>query len=301
VKRQGKTILIAEHRLYYLLELADRIVYLEQGEMAGIYTPEELRRLPARVREDMGLRAVSMGEVRLSKESQHPKSTPILELKNVSVSYQKRKVLENLSLTASAGEIIGVVGHNGAGKTTFSHSLCGLHRNCNGEFLWEGVPQSHKARSKRSYLVMQDVNFQLFAESVERECVLGVKNPDVALAESTLELLGLSLLKQRHPNTLSGGQKQRLAAAVSMVCKKDVLVFDEPTSGLDYDSMTQVGTLLKRLSKMGKVIFVVTHDYEFVCSVCSRLLHLDEGEMVDDLSVNQENQGKLQALFGADQ
>lgn len=300
VKQQGRTMLIAEHRLYYLLELANRIVYLDQGEIAGIYTPEELRRLPARVRENMGLRTASMEEVRLPGESRPRKPAPILELKNVSVSYQKRKVLENLSLTASAGEIIGVVGHNGAGKTTFSRSLCGLHRNCDGKFLWEGVPQSHRARSKRSYLVMQDVNFQLFAESVEQECVLGIKNPDLELAESALELLGLGLLKQRHPGTLSGGQKQRLAAAVSMMCKKDVLVFDEPTSGLDYDSMTQVGMLLKRLSKMGKVIFVVTHDYEFVCSVCSRLLHLDEGEMSDDLPVNWENQEKLRMLFGAD-
>ncbi|WP_419820765.1 hypothetical protein [Anoxybacterium hadale] len=81
--------------------------------------------------------------------------------------------------------------------------------------------------------------------------MLGIKNPDLVLAESTLELLGLSLLKQQHPGTLSGGQRS-LAAAVSMMCKKDVGEFDEPTSGLDYDSMTQVGMLLKRLSKMGR-------------------------------------------------
>ncbi|WP_419820767.1 hypothetical protein [Anoxybacterium hadale] len=88
VKQQGKTILIAEHRLYYLLELADRIVYMEQGEIAGVYTPEELRRLPARMRQNMGLRAVSMEEVRLPGESRPRKPTPILELKNVSVSYK---------------------------------------------------------------------------------------------------------------------------------------------------------------------------------------------------------------------
>lgn len=301
VKQQGKTVLIAEHRLYYLMELADRIVYLEQGEIAGVYTPEELRRLPAGVREEMGLRAVSLREVSPAEALRPSKPAPVLNLKNVAISYQKRKVLENIFLSASAGEIIGVVGHNGAGKTTFSRSLCGLHRDCTGEFLWQGVPQNHKARSKRSYLVMQDVNYQLFAESVEQECVLGVKNPDLALACSTLELLGLAPLKQRHPNTLSGGQKQRLATAVSMVCMKDVLVFDEPTSGLDYDSMAQVGTLLTRLSQMGKVIFVVTHDYEFVCRVCTRVLHFDEGQMPDDLLVNHENERKLRALFQVDQ
>ena len=64
---------------------------------------------------------------------------------------------------------------------------------------------------------------------------------------------------------LSGGQKQRVAVAVSMICGKNLLVFDEPTSGLDFDSMAQVAGLIRRLSDMGKVIFIVTHDFEFVC------------------------------------
>ena len=93
----------------------------------------------------------------------------------------------------------------------------------------------HKARLKRSYMVMQDVNYELFAD----------------------------------PNTLSGGQKQRVAVAVSMICGKDLLVFDEPTSGLDFDSMAQVAGLIKRLSEQGKIIFIVTHDFEFVCRTCS--------------------------------
>lgn len=73
---------------------------------------------------------------------------------------------------------------------------------------------------KRSYMVMQDVNYQLFAESVEAECTFGIKQPNTELAEKTLEELGLISLRERHPNTLSGGQKQRLAAATSMVCGK---------------------------------------------------------------------------------
>lgn len=81
----------------------------------------------------------------------------------------------------------------------------------------------------------------------------------------TLEELALKPLREHHPNTLSGGQKQRVAVAVSMVCGKEVLVFDESTSGLDYDSMVLVGELMERLARMGRIIFVVTHDYEFVC------------------------------------
>jgi len=128
--------------------------------------------------------------------------------------------------------------------------------------------------------------------------VFGIKHPDGELAERTLCQLGLASVRQRHPNTLSGGQKQRVAVAVSMVCGKEILVFDEPTSGLDYDSMAQVAGLLKRLAGMGKVIFVVTHDYELICRACSRVLHFDAGEMPDDLAVTLENEPKLRALLG---
>ena len=96
---------------------------------------------------------------------------------------------------------------------------------------------------------------------------------------------------------LSGGQKQRVAVAVSMICGKDLLVFDEPTSGLDFDSMTQVAGLIRRLSDMGKVIFIVTHDFEFVCRTCSRVLHFDEGEIPDDVLVTMDALPKLRELF----
>lgn len=298
VKQQGKTILIAEHRLYYLADVADRIVYLDEGEIVEIYTPEQFQRLDRSKRETMGLRAAGLAEVKPDRLLPS-KAAPALELRNVTVCYKKRKVLENLCLSASAGEIIGVVGHNGAGKTTFSRALCGLHPDCEGDFLWKGAAQSHKERLSRSYLVMQDVNYQLFAESVFKECIFGLKAPDEKLAASTLEAMGLASLGERHPNTLSGGQKQRLAVAVSMVCGKDVLVFDEPTSGLDYDSMARVARLMEQLSRTGKVVFVVTHDYELICRVCSRVLHFDEGEMPDDVAVTPENENKLRILFGA--
>ena len=93
---------------------------------------------------------------------------------------------------------------------------------------------------------MQDVNYQLFAESVEAECTFGIRRPDTALVDKTLDALGLAPLRERHPNTLSGGQKQRLAAAAAMVCGKELLVFDEPTSGLDYDSMVRLAALIRR-------------------------------------------------------
>ena len=296
IKSQGKTILIAEHRLYYLMELADRIVYLEKGQIRKIYTPEEFRKLPEAEREHMGLRAVDLTEV-LPPQKCLPVSAPILELQDVTLRYKKRTILHHIALSAAKGEVIGVVGHNGAGKTTFSRALCGLHKDCDGQFLWDGRPMDRKARLKKSYMVMQDVNYELFADSVEAECSFGIRNPNQKLVTETLEKLGLASYRERHPNTLSGGQKQRVAVAVSMICGKNLLVFDEPTSGLDFDSMAQVAGLIRRLSDMGKVIFIVTHDFEFVCRTCSRVLHFDEGEMPDDVPVVMDALPKLRELF----
>ena len=218
-------------------------------------------------------------------------------LRNNTLRYKKRTILHQIALSAAKGEVIGVVGHNGAGKTTFSRALCGLHKDCEGAFLWDDQPMEHKARLKRSYMVMQDVNYELFAESVEAECSFGIRNPDQDLVEETMKELGLTAYRERHPNTLSGGQKQRVAVAVSMICGKDLLVFDEPTSGLDFDSMAQVAGLIKRLSEQGKIIFIVTHDFEFVCRTCSRVLHFDEGEMPDDIPVVMDSLQKLRELF----
>ena len=297
IKSQGKTVIIAEHRLYYLTNVADRIIYLENGRIAGDFTPEQFMALSTEARQMMGLRATDLREEKPVCAVVASQS-PVLELQDVSLAYKKQPVLSSISLQAAPGDIIAVVGHNGAGKTTFSRALCGLHKEASGQYLWNGKPQKPKERMKRSYLVMQDVNYQLFAESVEAECTFGIKNPDMELAERTLQELGLVPFRERHPNTLSGGQKQRLAAASSMVCGKELLVFDEPTSGLDFDSMARLSALIRRLSDMGKVIFIVTHDYEFVCRTCTRVLHLDGGGIRDDFPITEELLPTMKKIFG---
>ena len=296
IQSQGKTVIVAEHRLYYLMDAADRIIYLEHGRIAGDWTPEQFRQITSDERQKLGLRAIDLQKERPARLASSA-AAPVLELQNVTLSYRKQPVLQNLSLQAAPGDVIAVVGHNGAGKTTFSRALCGLHKETSGLYLWNGKPQKTNERMKRSYMVMQDVNYQLFAESVAAECTFGIKHPDTALAERTLEELGLAPFRERHPNTLSGGQKQRLAAATAMVCGKELLVFDEPTSGLDCDSMVRLSTLIRRLSDMGKVIFIVTHDYEFVCRTCTRVLHLDGGGIRDDFSATEALLPTMKKIF----
>ena len=136
-----------------------------------------------------------------------------LEVKNVSLYRKKKLILQNLSFSARAGEVIAITGANGAGKTTFVRALCGLHKETAGSFLWNGKALKPKERLKRAYMVMQDVNYQLFAESVEAECSFGLKAVKAESVEAALDALHLSALRTRHPLSLSGGQKQRVAVA----------------------------------------------------------------------------------------
>lgn len=296
IKAQGKTLLVAEHRLYYLMDVADRIIYMEEGSISGIYTPEEFRKMTDGQRKQKGLRTINLN-CETPDDLSVPESQPVLELKDVSLFYKKKMILEHINLQAMQGEVIAVAGPNGAGKTTFSRALCGLHRDYTGNFLSRGKSEGCKERLKHSYMVLQDVNYELFAESVEKEVAFGIKNPDRQLAEETMKTLGLYPFRERHPNTLSGGEKQRTAVAVSVICHKELLVFDEPTSGLDYDSMAHVAAMVQRLAAAGKIIFVVTHDYEFVCRTCTRALYFEEGKMPRDLLITKENEKQIKKMF----
>ena len=151
LKKQGKTILIAEHRIYYLRELVDRIVYMENGAISAVFSPSQFLSIPEEQRHSMGLRALDLSKVRPRAIAENSQKS-ILEVRNLSLFYKKKPVLDNLNLSAAPGEIIGIIGHNGAGKSTFSRTLCGLHTNCTGQILWDGKELNAKSRLKRSYV-----------------------------------------------------------------------------------------------------------------------------------------------------
>ena len=167
-----------------------RIVYLSEGEIGAIWTSEELKILSDIERKNMGLRAVALETV-YPTVSNVPIQKPVLEIQDVSLFYKKQTIISHISMQAFKGEIIGVVGCNGAGKTTFLRALCGLHKGSTGKFLWQGNAQNEKERMKRSFMVMQDVNYELFADSVEAECTFGIRNTDPALVKRALDDLGL--------------------------------------------------------------------------------------------------------------
>ncbi|WMJ88008.1 ABC transporter ATP-binding protein [Anaerocolumna sp. MB42-C2] len=273
LKNQGKTIIIAEHRLYYLKDLADKIYYMDAGEIKYRWRQEDFLKLSVKERLKLGLRSFEYEVPKLNETSSF-NGNAAFEIRDLSIGYGKKEVLGGIQFKANRGDIIAVTGHNGVGKSTLLRTICGLQKALEGTVLWDGKVQHQKSMLNRTYMVMQDVNYQLFADSVEHETCFGLKKADSKKVEQILKKLDLYDLKEKHPNTLSGGQKQRLAVAVSMCCDKDILVFDEPTSGLDLESMGMVSELMKKLAGMGKIVFVVTHDFELVTLACTRMFKL---------------------------
>lgn len=217
--------------------------------------------------------------------------------------------LEDVSLRVEDGDIFGIIGMSGAGKSTLLRCLSMLEKPTSGQIVLDGSDLAAmngaqlRAERRKMGVVFQGYNLLMqktVAENVAFPLKLEKGFDKAAVAarvDELLELVGLADKAGAYPAQLSGGQKQRVAVAVSMICGKDLLVFDEPTSGLDFDSMTQVAGLIRRLSELGKVIFIVTHDFEFVCRTCSRVLHFDEGEMPDDIPVVMDALPKLRELF----
>ena len=274
VKNGGHTVLIAEHRLSYMYGLADRIVYLKDGCIEKDFTATEFVGITESERIAMGLRSICSEEIDIPERViMQPDSS--LAVHHLSVKRKKQAVIHDFSLSANIGDIIGIVGKNGSGKSTLCSSLCGLLPTVNGEVIFRGRKLSRRARNRQFGVVMQDVNHQLFSDSVKNECLSA--NPDATNQEIEELLNSFDLLDciDRHPLTLSGGQRQRLAICQAIMGKKKFLIFDEPTSGLDFRHMCRVTEWLKQLAQHGYILFVVTHDYEFLNRACNCYIQIE--------------------------
>jgi energy-coupling factor transport system ATP-binding protein len=176
------------------------------------------------------------------------------------------------------GKVIAVVGHNGTGKSTFFRCVCGLLKRCTGTITADGKIYKGKERLRLCYMVMQDVNHQLFTDSVENEVLLSMEEEDKGRCEEILDSLGILEYKEKHPMALSGGQKQRVAVASAIASGAKLLLFDEPTSGLDYSHMEKVGALLRQLADSGHTILISTHDPELIAESCDYILKIEDGK-----------------------
>lgn len=338
-KSQGRTIVIAEHRLHWLTDLCDRVIYMKDGRIGFDIPMRELCHYSEEKITALGLRALSLSALPAAAaansartadsagtansnsaggansagvvnsvgainsagttDSDGYRAGSALELKNYKFSYGKKEALTIPGLSLPEGGVIAVIGHNGAGKSTFARCLCGLEKHFGGKACLDGEEFGRRKMLKKSYLVMQDVNHQLFCESVEEEVRLGMEenepqnskkdtqNDSVNDVESVLKALDLDGLCARHPMSLSGGQKQRVAVASAILAGKEVLLFDEPTSGLDFRHMEQTAALLRSLCGK-KTVFIITHDPELIVRCCTHILHLENGRAVEQYPLNPD-------------
>ena len=299
-KEQGKTIIISEHRLWYLKDLVDRVIYMEAGRICHEWSGAEFASMDREKVRSLQMRPLVVSDMLSSDFAEKDSDMQTQEisdgiiLKDFYFSYNKKPYLirkkrfrendEGLSLciprlTLPKNTVIGVIGHNGTGKSTFLKCVCGLEKDCHGIIETDGKEYKGKERLKICYMVMQDVNHQLFTDSVEAEVLLSMQEEDKERCDRILESLGIPEFKEKHPMALSGGQKQRVAIASAIAAEAKLMLFDEPTSGLDFCHMEKVGGLLKSLAAENNTVLVATHDPELIEICCDYVLCIENGRV----------------------
>ncbi|MDR0597373.1 MAG: ABC transporter ATP-binding protein [Treponema sp.] len=281
LKQQGHTLIIAEHRLSYLMDTADRIVYLDQGSITAEYSPAELRGLSAPGLRALGLRSPERIEApRLpspAEEAERGDREPAIEARDLSYRAKANTILAGVSLRGFPGMIAAVTGRNGVGKTTLGKILCGLLRERGGKVLIRGKPAKPGKRLSAVWRGANNTGAQFLAHSAAEELLLlsPRSGEELERAGAVLKGLGLHEYRNAHPETLSGGQKQRLSLACGVFSGRDICIFDEPTSGLDGEGLVMVSRCLREMARAGKTIFIITHDAELIRECCTHCIALD--------------------------
>ena len=222
-KSQGKTIIVSEHRLYYLRGLADRFIYITGGKVEKDYSAAEFESLTEQQRASWGCVPLFLKICCRRKHCPRPVSKWNFTISALPTKTNRKRCTSG-KVKSPANRIVGIIGNNGAGKSTFSRCFCGLEKRC-GEVIWNSRTYRPKDRLNTCYMVMQEVNHQLFTETVLDEVLISMEEENQEWAEEILAELDLIGFKDRHPMSLSGGQKQRVAIASAIASKRSILFF----------------------------------------------------------------------------
>ena len=218
----------------------------------------------------------------------------MIRVENVSKNFNKTHALKNVSLEVNKGDIISLIGPSGSGKSTLLRCIHGLEHVDTGKIYmddeWMNPDDEKKFRAQRNRMGFVFQHFNLIPNmSVLQNCKLAqveVLNKTDEEAEKTaleyLDKVGLLEKKDAYPNNLSGGQKQRVAIARALCMNPDIMLFDEPTSALDPEMIKEVLEVMKDLGKQGMTMVVVTHEMGFARKVGTRVVFLDQGEIVEE-------------------
>lgn len=209
----------------------------------------------------------------------------VLEIKNISKSFEKEKILDNFSLNVENGQIVSIIGPSGVGKSTLLRCINGLEKIDSGQILINNNSLQKKISKQVNLdvgLVFQDYN--LFPQySVIQNITLTLtqilkisKKEAIEKAEDLLKDMNLIERRNSYPYQLSGGEKQRLAIARTLATNPKLICFDEPTSALDPKLVKQVFKIIKKLANEGKAILIVTHDMKFANEISDKIIEMNK-------------------------
>lgn len=301
------TVIIAEHRLERVIGFADRIIHISGDGQTVIDVPENILRksdiAPPIVHLARALELDQVGlnvrDVRRMTEAVRKegndlpkivkKSTPsTISISGVGISYGAHIALKEVSTTVFEGEIVALMGRNGAGKSSLLQSIVGLQELNHGAVtIFDMDPKNLKGKERRTTVgyIPQEPGDLLYAQSVAQECAQADKDNQISSGETfnLLKTLVPSISEKTHPRDLSEGQRLALALAVVLSAKPRALILDEPTRGLDYQSKSLLIQILKDFAnQQGKSVIIATHDVELVAELADRVIFLSEGEIVAD-------------------
>lgn len=306
LKSQHVSLIIAEHRLYYAMDIADRVLVLEHGHVCMDTSARAFCALGEDERQRMGLRCITKPQLAarfaqpLAQGAELTAGAELMagaELKPQHIEYL---TISHVEFAFSATHklcineyplydhcIYGIVGKNGVGKSTLLRALMGLQKGatvtrrqaCGKN---AGKRLSRRALSRYASWVMQDVSYQFFMESAAEELCFGTNVKPCELTDPHSQayalLSNLNLLQYitKHPFSLSGGQKQRLAIAVALLQQRDVVFMDEPTSGMDFEHMMRISRVLASAKAHKHLIVIVSHDVEFLNATADYIINLED-------------------------
>ena len=275
LKQEGYTVLIADHRFYYLSGLINRVFLFDDGKMQ-IFDSEQ-----AFKESSYDTRSFDLFAMNIPFQTACERKEKVLSL--VDISY--KDILQDITVDFFTNEVTAIIGTNGVGKTTLARILCKSISCTHGKIIGE-IP----------FYIMQDADYQLFGTSVQAELEIAdhkIKKKDI---QDVMDYFQLTKYADTHPFSLSGGQKQRIQVALGILSNRKVIIFDEPTSGLDLLSMRRVAREIQELKKKACVI-VISHDYEFIRHISDRVLYLKNKTIKKDIPLDVEHLSEFNQIF----
>ena len=325
-----KTMLIIEHRLEDVLHCdVDRIIVMNDGEIVADMNADELISsdilIKSGIREPLYITALKYAGVNVTKDMKpghintididkfsdklrnwdkeavinntYKNSKVLLELKNISFQYEKKKpILKDVSFKINKGEMVSIVGKNGAGKSTISKLICGFYKQTSGDIFLnnrEITNDSIKERAEKIGIVMQNPNQMISKTMIFDEVALGLRFRGIDESEikdrvyETLKVCGLYEYRNWPISALSYGQKKRVTIASILVLNPEIIILDEPTAGQDFKHYNEIMEFLLKLNKKGVTIIMITHDMHLMLEYTNRAIVLADGmKLADDTAAN---------------